>query len=332
MITGLFCGLLIFPAGPARAADQLREVNGTPFFTECHPWLEAHALTDQDETMFAAAQLLGRTVVNISGISLTWPKSKLSCSILAGQYGDMRNSSGEELATSICVSGRENSMQIVPLDGSMRSSGFLSKLTIWPISRSADARLVILASFSNGYEDATVSGFSIDPDGTVEEISTGNAHSQWGEFQVADLDGNGSYELLCYRNLDGQLGGLSYRSVRAYDPATNAYTPAAEQHRRFFELQLNWLDWVISTRDAIVANPNQYYREQGNGNFYSATFNGEEYGFDTIVFIDNPEFSREQSQLARDQARDAFRRVKQYRDELTAWLAGGDMPATWGMP
>lgn len=332
LIVGLICGLCFIQTGTAQAAELLREVNGTPFFTECHPWLESRALTEQDQPVFLAAQKLGQTVVDISGISLNWPKSQLGCGILVGQYGDMRGSNGAELATSICVSMAEDSIRIVDFDGAQKTPGFLSKLTVWPSSRSAEARLVVLASFSNGYEEATVRGFSIDPDGTVLPVSTGNANTQWGEFQVADLDDNGTFELLCYRNLDGQLGGLSYRSVRGYDAAANAYVPAAEQHQRFFELQLSWLDWVIRTRDTIVANPTQYFREQGNGNFYIAEYNGEQYGFDTIVFIDSPGFSREQAQQAEEQSRQAFQRVKKYRDEIKAWLAGGEMPATWGMP
>ena len=331
ILSGLCACAVLCLTQSAHAADRLRELSGTPFYTETHPWLEASSLDEQDQSSFAAAELLGQRVVNISGIGLTWPKSKRRCAILAGQYGDMRNSDGEALATSICVSVSDGAMQIVNLNGE-RTPGFLSKLAVWPDSRSPEARLLVLASFSGGYEDSSVLGFCINPDGSISRLDTGNAHTQWGEFQVADLDDNGSYELLCYRNLDGRLGGLSYRSVRGFDAANDSYKPAAEQHLRFFELQLDWLDWVIRTRDMIVANPAQYFSEQGQGNFYTAEYNSERYGFDTIIFIDNPDFSREQSTLAQTDSREAFRRVKQYRDELAGWLNGGPLPGTWGLP
>lgn len=314
----------------AEAAEQLREVPGTSFNCTVHPWLEPQILGEQSQAAYAVAEQLGMDVVNISGMQVHWPKSSRSCLIFSGQFGDMQGSGGRPIETSICIGLSDNEMKTVDL-GAQRVPGFLSKVAIWPDSRSEDANLIVLASFSEGYEESRVLGFSVSTSGETTQISTSNAHTQWGEFQVADLDDNGTYELLCYRNLDGMLGGISYRSVRGFDPSSNRYIAAAEQHRPFFQREREWLDWVISTRESIVANPTAYLNEEGGGAYYQAQYNGISYGFDSIVFIDNAGYDRETAAQARNAAQEAFRKVRKYRDELVSWLAGGDVPATWGM-
>ncbi len=330
--TSLLLAMLLGLSWPcaAQAAEQLRELPGTVFHCELHPWLEGRTLGADSQAGYATAEELGMQVLNISGFMVNWPKSARSCRIFSGQYGDMLGSGGQPLETSICVGLSDNDMQIVDF-GSSRTPGFLSKVAVWPDQRDADARLVVLASFSNGFEESAVRGFSVSPDGSVSMLEMSNASTQWGEFQVSDLDDNGSYELLCYRNLDGMLGGLSYRSVRGYDQASGGYLPAAQQHRRFFELERDWLDWVIDTRSLIIANPLSYFNEEGSGAYYQAEYKGMSYGFDTVIFIDNAGYDRNVARDADFQAREAFRRVRNYRDELNEWLAGGETPATWGI-
>ncbi|MCB1222004.1 MAG: hypothetical protein H7A35_12570 [Planctomycetales bacterium] len=315
---------------PALAAEQLQDLPGTSFNCEAHPWLEASPLGAESQAGYAAAEKLGMQVLNLSGIELHWPKSERSLLVMSGQYGDMEGSGGRQLETSICVGLSDRDMQVINLRG-QRIPGFLSKLSAWPTQRGQDARLIIVVSFSDGYEDSQVLAFSVDGSGNVESVDTTNAHTQWGEYQLADLDDNGSYELLCYRNLDGSLGGLSYRSVRGYDAASNSYVPAAQQHKRFFELERDWLDWVIDTRPQVEANPMAYIQEEGTGAYYQAQYNGVSYGFDTIIFIDNAGYDREVARELGMRANDAFRKVRNYRDELNNWLSGGEMPATWGM-
>ncbi|MEZ5338728.1 MAG: hypothetical protein R3F46_10745 [bacterium] len=331
LIRLLLAALLLLPATqPAQAAELLRAVSGPGFNCEAHPWLEAESLAADSQAGFSAAQELGMQLQNLSGVLLHWPKSERSLRVMAGQYGDMLGSGGQRLETSICIGLSDGEMHVINIAGS-RIPGFLSKLSAWPTQRGSEARLVMLLSFTDGYEDASVLGFSVGADGVALPLDTSGAHTQWGEFQLADLDDNGSYELLCYRNLDGALGGLSYRSVRGYDYSANSYVPAAESHRRFFELERDWLDWVINTRAQVLSDPQRFTNEAGSGAYYQAEYQGVSYGFDSIVFIDNAGYDREQAREFDNQTRESFRKVKAYRDELDAWLAGGDPPRTWGM-
>lgn len=324
--------LALIAATPLAAwpAEQLRTLEGPSFNCEIHPWLEGNHAVIDSQASYAAAEQFGINVLNMSGLRLQWPKSERSIYIFSGQYGDMVGSGGRPLETSICIGDGDSDMRLLG-GGDWPVPGFLSKLSVWPDQRSAQANLVVLASFSEGYEDSRVIGFRISPAGEVSPVDTGNAHTQWGEFQVADLDDNGTYELLCYRNLDGMVGGLSYRSVRDYDVSASAYVPAPERHRRFFEREVDWLDWVVSTRDQVMADPAAYLTEEGSGAYYQATYNGVSYGFDTIVFVDNPSYDRDVARQAEYAATEAFRRVRRYRDELRQWLQGGEQPPTWGM-
>ena len=114
--------------------------------------------------------------------------------------------------------------------------------------------------------------------------------------------------------------------------AQDAYAANPESYKEYFESELAWLEWVLETRDRIQANPQDYFSEEGGGHVYVAEYEGVSYGFDSIIELpqtftgikDIPAYNRER--------REALRLIRDYRDQLSAWLKGsGGYPDAWGI-
>jgi len=117
--------------------------------------------------------------------------------------------------------------------------------------------------------------------------------------------------------------------VRSFDPLTGGYVVDPEGYRDYFQRELEWLNWVVETRELIQDNPEPYLSKTGIGYVYVAQYQGRSYGFDSVIELPaGVEGIEDLEEYNRDR-RAAFRLVATYRDELAAWLDGGPNPATW---
>lgn len=310
-------------------AQQLSEFDSMPFSLAVHPRMVARVLGQDSAGALGFSGALPSDTAAIDVLELKWPNSVLICRIAIGQTGAAFGRPGGEPRTVMAVSTAGGASP-VPLDPEV-AKGSLGRLCVWPTLLDGTADLIVLASLSGGLQDSRVVGFAISPTGTVTAIDTSNAATVYGWFEARDLDGNGMYELITSRNLDGALGGLSYHAVRAYDAVAHKYLPAPDQYKAFMQTELDWLSWVLTTRDAIQADPEAYANTAGSGPLYVATYNGLQYGFDTLIELPLS------SNLAQDVTaynaarREALGLVRKYRDEMQTWLNGGAYPATWKM-
>lgn len=319
--------LLAFAAASPATAQQLSEFDSMPFSLAVHPRMVARVLSADSAGALSFSGALPADTAAFDVLELKWPKSDLICRIAIGQTGAAFGKPGGEPRTVMAVSAAGGASP-VRLDPEA-AKGTLGRLCVWPTTLDGTAELIVLASLSGGLQDSRVVAFAITPAGTVTTIDTSNAATVYGWFEARDLDGNGTYELITSRNLDGALGGLSYHAVRTYDPAAHKYLPAPEQYKAFMQAELDWLDWVLATRDAIQADPEAHVNQAGSGPMYVATYNGLQYGFDTLIEL--PASSTLVQDVAAYNAarREALGLVRKYRDELQTWLGGGDLPATW---
>lgn len=281
----------------------------------------------EDQAGYQMADVLPMSVISMDMLQLKWPKSD-NAAIIAVAQSSGGLGAEQQLKTSIAVLVPGGKPTLLPLD-EFSSNGFVARLCAWPTAINGQADLVILVAFSWGWQDATVMGFRIAPDGSITQIDTSGANTLFGWFDATDLNDDGRYELITSRNLDGTIGGFFYHAVREYDPATGSYVAKPDEFTGFFKAELDWLDWVISTRAEIQADPQPYLDKTGVGPVYRATYKGTSYGFDSIIEVPTLPDDEKRLDDYNAQRRAAFKLVKDYRDDLAAWLNGGAYPAAW---
>ncbi|MBN2082437.1 hypothetical protein JW859_09550 [bacterium] len=323
--------LLIVVLSPfmAKAEERLQEYQGTPFSLAAQRQLEIELLDHTSQPGYQMATLLPTSTTSVDIVGIRWPRSEQRCYLAIAHSGG-----GNQYATGpggdyllLMAAGRE--AKPVPL--SAGGNGMVNRLCIWPTERSENAKLIILFSLTGSTYDATVYALAVNPDGTFTELDTGGALTLFGWFDCVDLDGDGSFELITSRNLDGTIGGFFYHAVRSLREDQQAYMGAPSGYLEYFEQELAWLDWVVETRGLIQADPTPYLNATGVGHAYVAEYNGRKYGFDSVIEVPLTFPGVENVSEYNQQRRDAFHLVMKYRDELAAWLNGGDYPATWKM-
>jgi hypothetical protein len=187
-------------------------------------------------------------------------------------------------------------------------------------------------SFASSDPDPVLDAGYIDAEGNWHFVELGGAKSLGGAYELRDLDDNGSYELLTQRHLDGWNGGITYTAVRTYDAATRRYAPAPEQFREFFAGELRFYDWVLSTREQMLENPERFLSGEPRGWYFAADYEGRMVGFDSLVPLEDNEIAGGDIGQWNMRVDSAVRRVTEYRDQLKAWLDGGSVyPTAWQM-
>ena len=86
---------------------------------------------------------------------------------------------------------------------------------------------------------------------------------------------------------------------------------------------------MVTTREAIQADPEPFLDTTGVGPVYRAEYNGTIYGFDSVVEV--PRLPQDEAHVTdyNNERRAAFALVREYRDGLRSWLAGGEYPQAW---
>ena len=263
-------------------------------------------------------------------IELRWPKSNQTlviCSVMANVLPRQQQPSSSHIAILV----EDNDPQLIEFSEEIQQ-GMLTRMCIWPTSISPDASLVVLLSYTAGWNDALITGFEVNPAGDIHPVNLGNALTLFGWFNLQDLDDDGSYELITLRSLDGNVAGFTYNAVRKYDAASRTYLPEPDVYREFFESELDRLEWIIQTRHLIQAHPEKYLSNEIEGYAYVAEYQGQQYGFDSIIELPETYTGLRDVAAYNSDRREAFNLVKKYRDELKAWLEGGTYPATWKLP
>jgi hypothetical protein len=232
------------------------------------------------------------------------------------------------------TSGDDTKAQLVG-DKTTVFPGIMNRICVWVDS--ATGGTVVLFSLANGSDsDGPVYGYVFGA-GAPHALGMAAARAVYGGFEVSDLNGDGRYELITARNLDGMAGGFNYHAVRAFNGTDYATDP--DRFKDYFQRELDFLNWVVATRDEIQADPEKYMRrpkqqqEKLVGYAYVATYGKESYGFDTLVELPPDAAAAKLDTSKYNQLRrEAYRRVTTYRDQLQSWLAGGAHPAVWGLP
>ena len=314
-------------AGYAVAGADLEEYHGVPFTLAAHDWLDLEVLPTTAQPSYRLAAVMPPQITDLAVIELEWPGSDEKCNIGVGIEGLTPGQYGSASRAFLAVAPTGNDAELVP--GMREGTGGVTRMCIWPTAKDQSADLVVVYSVASNMQDAAVMAFKVSRSGAVTEVSTSNANTLFGWFDVRDVNRDDSYELITSRNLDGMWGGFFYHSVRSFDPALNVYAARPEGCEDYFRQELAWLDWVIQTQPLIQQDPGKYLNETGSGPAYMAVYNGVAYGFDSIIEVpltftgvgDVREFNR--------QRRESFQLIKDYHDELEAWLNGGSYPATW---
>jgi hypothetical protein len=314
----------------AAAANTLSEVAGAPFSIATHPRMPVRVLPPDSAAGMAFAGALPRDVSAIDLLEVKWPKSTRTCLVALGQQGAAYGQAQAQQGTAIAVAVNGANAVRVPLPADL-AQGTVGRLCVWPCGLNEAAELVFLVALATGREDCRLIGFTVSPAGQISPVDTGVAATVYGWFECIDFDGDGLYELVTSRNLDGMPGGLCYHAVRSYDPGARKYAPAPDRCKPFFQTELNWLQWLLDTRDAMQANPGAYLNQAGVGPAYVAVYQGKQYGFDTLIEL--PEGSNLVKDIAayNSARRKALGLVRAYHDELAAWLSGGAYPSAWKM-
>lgn len=303
------------------------EYETAPFPVALDQRMELNLLPVEDQAGYVIADVLPASVISMDLLELRWPKSD-NIAVVAVAQSSGGLGAEQQLLSHVAVLVPGHEPVALNLD-QFSASGFVARLCVWPTEPSARAELILLFAFSWGWQDSSVLAFRLAPDGGVTPVDTTGANTLFGWFEAVDLDGDGTFELVTSRNLDGTIGGFFYHAVRAYDPVSSSYTPQPERYRDYFAGELAWLDWVISTRAAIQADPEPYMGNTGVGPVYRAEYQGIVYGFDSIVEV--PSLPGDELRLDdyNAQRREAFDLVREYRDDLKQWLSGGEYPAAW---
>jgi hypothetical protein len=208
----------------------------------------------------------------------------------------------------------------------------VASVGVWSPGQPATAGAVLIVSFASSEPDLPLLAFAIDPSGAVSRVDLGGAKSLAGTYDLRDLDGDGSYELLTERILDGWAGGITYKAVRTYDAQSRSYQPEPEKYKDFYRGELKYYDWVLDTRGKMLESPESYMSQQERGHFFAADYNGQTVGFDSLVPLEDIPDAGGDIQQWNQRVENAVKRVTEYRDQLKAWLDGGSVyPSAWQM-
>lgn len=313
-------------AAPAAAAQPLMEYDTAPFGLAVHRWLPVEILDHTSQAGYRLAEALPSSMVAMTVVKLSWPRSDLECDLGVAQLGEGTGNAQQAPSSALALIVGDGEPRSIALPGSVDAT--LNRLCIWPTARSADAELIFLLTLADPDASSKVYGFSVGPQGNVRMLDMKGAETLYGWFDAVDLDEDGSYELVTSRNLDGTWGGFFYHTVRSYDALHGDYAVEPERFQDYFRGELDWLNWVVETRGKIQQNPEAYLNQTGIGYFYVAEYQGRSYGFDSVIELPASSGLENLQQFNSDR-RAAFRLVTTYRDELAAWLDGGPYPATW---
>lgn len=208
----------------------------------------------------------------------------------------------------------------------------LASVAVWSPGQPAQDGAVLIVSLASPEPDVALLAYAIVPSGAVSRVDLGGAKTLGGAYDLRDLDGDGSYELLTERMLDGWAGGITYKAVRTYDSAARSYRPEPDKYKDFYRSELAYYDWVLETREKMLEHPETYMSQEMRGHFFAADYNGQTVGFDSLVPLEEIPDAGGNIQQWNQRVDSAVKRVTEYRDQLRAWLDGGSSyPASWQM-
>jgi hypothetical protein len=307
------------------AQQKLIEVDGMPFSLCVASKMQAKLLPFEAPEAYSAASVLPANIVQLDVIEVTWPRSKRVLKLGVAEIGSQRTPATQRFSVLSAGVG-DDKPRLVELEDNP-IAGKVSRVCIWPTAGSDGELVVILTSTSNS-SDSLVCAFKVATTGLVTTVDTSGARSAYGGFEVEDLDGDGLYELITLRNLDGMPGGFSYRAVRSYNGSSYAPNPQGYK-QTLFKAELAFFDWVVQTAEDIKLDPDPYLNRNHYGFFYVAEYQGILYGFDSLIEPANRAADAVRSNAHFPKQREALQRVVTYRNELRSWIAGGTPPAAW---
>jgi hypothetical protein len=318
-------------AFPAQAAQELREFDGAPFSVAAQRQMAVQLLPLESESGHALAAALPQDILGIDILQFRWPKSDRVLELAISRREAVDAGGLRLIRSDLVYRVGDGPAQQLALAGP-ELDGFISRLCVWPSNASDSAQLILLLSYGSSGPDSPVVACGIGPDGVVQPVETRSAMTLFGWFEATDLDDDGDYELITTRSLDRVDGGFTYHAIRAYDAAQGGYVPAPAGYHDYYQAELEFLSWVVDTRQNIQADPGPYLNTDPAGQVYVANYNGNQIAFDSLIELpatftgvsDLPGYNQDR--------RVAFQRVRAYRDELQSWLNGGVQPATWLMP
>ena len=244
---------------------------------------------------------------------------------LAGAASEGKNSHRPYLAVQI----GDSKPGLIALDPSLAIAPVAS-VGVWSPGPPMQSGAVLIVSFASSEADVALLAYAIDPGGAVSRVDLSGAKTLGGSYDLRDIDGDGSYELLTERILDGWAGGITYKAVRTYDPSTHAYRADPERFRDYYRGELAYYDWVLSTREKMLEHPEAYMSQQLRGHYFAADYEGQTVGFDSLVPLDDIPDAGGNIQQWNQRVESAVKRVTEYRDQLRAWLDGaGGFPSAW---
>jgi hypothetical protein len=218
---------------------------------------------------------------------------------------------------------------LIPLDNAIATTP-LANIGVWSPGAPEENGAVLILSFAAAEPDVQLTGYAIGQNGSLGRIDLGGAKTLRGAYDLRDLDGDGSYELLTERMLDGWAGGITYKAVRTYDPASREYRPDPGKFKDFYRAELAYYDWVLETREKMLGQPEAYMSQEARGYFFAAEFNGHTVGFDSLVPLDDIPDAGGNIQQWNQRVDSAVKRVTEYHDQLKAWLDGSPIyPSAW---
>ena len=323
--------LTLAVATPVQAQGELDEFAGTKLPLAIHDALRLEVLPPDVPAAREMAEAFPQPVEDQVVLRLFWPRGDSWSAdtpriVMAVGVAGL---TADALTTYLLMQSPDGSLyQLEHQDG----NGELGRLCVWPNGAGGEGGLLLMYSMYRPDADNEVHGYAVMDSGEVWDIETGNAHTVNGWFSISDLDHDGSFELVTHRMLDGVPSGFTYRAVRSFDAQKLVFTSDPEPYTGFFQVELDWLNWVVGTRALIQENPERYMDREGAGPVFSDWYEGELFGFDSIIEVpvpEGPEFAHIE-QFNRDRVR-CFQRVVKYRDDLAAWLAGGAQPAYWNI-
>lgn len=332
-IAALALTVTVLAAAPAQAEQKLTELDNFPFSLAIAPQLRAELLPVTDPAGYAAAAAFPHNITEFDVLALHSGKSGSTLKLIIGRTTGKYGGPYEALHSQLAYTNGDDSKAVLVGGPKAVLPGLVNRMCIWVNGGDSGETIVLFSTVSGSDSDSLIYGVAFKTGAEPRILDMTGAHAVYGGFDVTDLDGDGRYELVGARNLDGMAGGFNYHSVRAY--TGSGYTAQPDNYKDYFRGEVDFLNWVIATREAIAANPDKYLNtkdDQFPGFAYVATYNKDSYGFDTIIELPPGAGGRLDVTKFNILRRDAFQRIKTYRDELQAWLGGGPYPATWRMP
>ena len=305
--------------------EELREFRGTALPLAISKDFQLEVIPAGHSSLEAATRAM------LEGFSLTTalritPNADFGNFVVLVSSGWVESSSGLQAATQVLLVNPVGTVFSLPVN-TAGGNGALQRICIFP-DQVKPASCLILLSFSQG-SNSPVIGFGLDRDGQLWNLDCHSAKTLFGWFEVKDLNGDGSFDLLTTRSLDGVPGGFSYSAVRAYQAEDLAFHPDPDSYRVHFEEELAWLEWVVATAETIQMDPDGFVSPMEQGPFFVASYAGKKFGFDSIVELPVPEGNYIHLEQFNAERRVSFNLVQRYYSELQSWLGGGPYPLSW---